>query len=128
MKGSGQDMKTRKGYTTYPLTVSQKFHNYYAGATEHKEILNIGTTLTIEFELDVDELRNAVYKAYQRSEFMRVRFAYDKTEDEWYQYVVSEDDMGFSPEDIEYVDFSSQTMEYADEVTLSRALEGRQEI
>lgn len=116
MKGSGQDMKTRKGYTTYPLTVSQKFHNYYAGATEHKEILNIGTTLTIEFELDVDELRNAVYKAYQRSEFMRVRFAYDKTEDEWYQYVVSEDDMGFSPEDIEYVDFSSQTMEYADEV------------
>ena len=109
-------MKTRKGYKTYPLTVAQKYHNFYADSTEHKEILNIGTSLTIEFELNVDELRNAIYKAYQRNEFMRVRFAYDKAEKEWYQYVVAEDDMGFSPEDIEYVDFSSQTMEYADEV------------
>lgn len=109
-------MKTRKGYKTYPLTVAQKFHNYYADSTDHKEILNVGTSLTIEFEIDVTEIRKAIFEAYKRNEFMRVKFVYDEAEETWYQYVVDPDDMGFKAEDIEYVDFSDKTMEYADEV------------
>ena len=49
-------MKTRKGFKAYPLTVAQKFHEYYANVSPGKEILNVGTSLTIEFELDLDEL------------------------------------------------------------------------
>lgn len=52
-------MNTRKGYNTYPLTVAQKFHNYYSQYCPGKEILNVGTSLTIEFELNVDELKKA---------------------------------------------------------------------
>ena len=102
-------MKTRKGYPVYPLTVAQKFHFYYAERCPKKEILNIGTSLTIEVDLDVEELRKAIYKAYERCESARVRFAYDKKEEQWYQYVVEKEDR-----EIEYVDFSGKTMEEAE--------------
>ncbi|MDE6607976.1 MAG: peptide synthetase [Lachnospiraceae bacterium] len=102
-------MKTRKGYKTYPLTVAQKFHNYYSQYSPGKEILNVGTSLTIEFELNVDELRKAIYKAYERSEFMRARLAYDETEKEWYQYIADKEER-----EIEFVDFSGKTMEEAE--------------
>lgn len=107
-------MKTRKGYKTYPLTVAQKFHNYYSQYCPGKEILTIGTSLTIEFELNVEELRKAVYKAYERCESMRARMAYDKKEKEWYQYIVPKEER-----EIEYVDFSGQTMEEA-EATMTK--------
>ena len=102
-------MKTRKGYKTYPLTVAQKFHNYYSQYCPGKEILTIGTSLTIEFELNIEELRKAIYKAYDRCESMRARMAYDKKEKEWYQYIVPKEERK-----IEYVDFSGQTMEEAE--------------
>lgn len=107
-------MKTRKGYKTYPLTVAQKFHNFYSQYCPGKEILTIGTSLTIEFELDIEELRRAVYKAYDRCESMRARMAYDKKEKEWYQYIVPKEERP-----IEYVDFSGQTMEEA-EATMTK--------
>ncbi len=102
-------MKTRKGYKVYPLTVAQKFHMYYAPHCPSLAVLNIGTSLTIEFELDWDELKRAVNKAYERSEGMRVRFAKDK-EGNYYQYIVKHED-----QDIEFVDFSNGTMEEAEE-------------
>lgn len=102
-------MKTRKGYKAYPLTVAQKFHNFYAQYSPGKEILNVGTSLTIEFELDIEELRKAIYKAYERCESMRARLAYDKKEGEWYQYIVDKEER-----EIEFVDFSGKTMEEAD--------------
>ncbi len=104
-------MKTRKGYRTYPLTVAQKFHFYYAERCPKKEILNIGTSLTIETELDVEELKRAIYKAYERCESARVRFVYDKKEQQWYQYVVDKEER-----EIEYVDFTGKTMEEAEAV------------
>ncbi len=107
-------MKTRKGYKTYPLTVAQKFHNFYSQYCPGKEILTIGTSLTIEFELNIEELRKAVYKAYDRCESMRARMAYDKKEKEWYQYIVPKEERP-----IEYVDFSGQTMEEA-EATMTK--------
>lgn len=104
-------MKTRNGYKTYPITVAQSFHLYYMEFCPKKEVLNIGTSLTIEYELDIDELRKAIYKAYERCEAMRVRFAFDKKENRWYQYVTDKEER-----EIEYVDFTGKTMEEAQEI------------
>ena len=104
-------MKTRKGYRTYPLTAAQKFHIFYMDFCPKKEVVNIGTSLTIEYELNIDELRKAVYKAYERCEGMRIRMAYDKEEKQWYQYVVEKEERP-----IEYVDFTGKTLEEAEAV------------
>lgn len=102
-------MKTRKGYKVYPLTVAQKFHNYYSQYCPGKEILNIGSSLTIEFQLNIEELRKAIYKAYERCESMRARLAFDKNEKEWYQYIADREER-----EIPFVDFSGKTMEEAE--------------
>lgn len=101
-------MKTRKGYKVYPLTVAQKFHLYYLPFCPSAAVLNIGTSLTIETDIDWDTLNKAINKAYERSEGMRVRFAKDK-EGNYYQYVVDHEDR-----QIEFVDFSEVTMEEAE--------------
>lgn len=101
-------MRKRKGYTVYPLTVAQKFHLYYQEFCPKKEVLNIGTSLTIETDLDWEELKKAINRAYERCESMRVRFVKDK-DGTWYQYVADWEEM-----DIEFVDFSGKTMEEAD--------------
>lgn len=104
-------MKTRKGYKTYPLTAAQKFHFFYMDFCPKKEVVNVGTSLTIEYELNIDVLRQSIYKAYERCEAMRLRFAYDKKEEQWYQYIVDKEER-----DIEYVDFSGKTMEEAEAI------------
>lgn len=101
-------MRTRKGYKVYPLTVAQKFHLYYLPFCPSAAVLNIGTSLTIEVELDWEQLKKSINEAYARSEGMRVRFAKDK-EGNYYQYVVDHED-----QDIEFVDFSNGTMEEAE--------------
>lgn len=103
-------MKTRKGYTVYPLTNAQKFHLYYQNFCPKKEVVNIGTSLTISMDLDVDVLRESIYKAYERCDSMRLRFAKDK-EGNWYQYVVDKEER-----EIEFVDFTGKTMEEANEI------------
>ena len=102
-------MKTRKGYKTYPLTAAQKYHFYYSQYSPGQEILNVGSSLTIEFELNIEELRKAIYKAYERNESMRARLVYDTKEKQWYQYIVDKEER-----EIEYVDFSGKTMEEAE--------------
>lgn len=102
-------MKTRKGYKVYPLTVAQKFHLFYLPFCPSAAVLNIGTSLTIEVEIDWDVLKQSIYKAYERNEGMRVRFAKDK-EGNCYQYIVDKEER-----DIEFVDFSGVTMEEAEE-------------
>ena len=92
----------------YPLTVAQKFHLYYAPHCPNMAVLNIGTSLTIEVELDWDQLKKSINEAYARSEGMRVRFAKDK-EGTWYQYVMDPEE-----KDIEFVDFSDRTVEEAE--------------
>ena len=102
-------MKTRKGYPVYPLTVAQKFHLYYLPFCPNAAVLNIGTSLTIGTDLDWDVLRESIYKAYERNEGMRIRFAKDK-EGNVYQYVVSAE-QDRKEREIEFVDFSNVTME-----------------
>lgn len=101
-------MKTRKGYKVYPLTVAQKFHFYYLDFCPKKEVLNIGTSLTIEADIDYHVLKQSIYKAYGRCEAMRLRLTQDK-EGKWYQYVVDQEER-----DIEFVDFTGKTMEEAE--------------
>lgn len=101
-------MKTRKGYKVYPLTAAQKFHFFYLKFSPKKEVLNIGTSLTIQIDINWDLLKESIYEAYERNECMRVRFVCDKDET-WYQYVVEKEER-----DIEFVDFSGQTMEQAE--------------
>lgn len=104
-------MKRRKGYKVYPLTAAQKFHFYYLEYCPKKEVVNVGTSLTIDYDINIDVLRECIYQAYERCDSMRLRFAYDKTEKQWYQYVVEKEER-----EIEYVDFSSKSMEEAEEV------------
>ena len=101
-------MRTRKGHKVYPLTVAQKFHLYYAPHCPSMAVLNIGTSLTIEVDLDWDQLKKSINEAYARNEGMRIRFAKDK-EGNWYQYIVDPEE-----QDIEFVDFSNGTLEEAE--------------
>ena len=103
-------MKTRKGYPVYPLTNAQKFHLYYQSFCPKKEVVNIGTSLTIGMEIDIDALKEAIYEAYARCDSMRLRFTKDK-EGNWYQYVVDKEER-----EIEYVDFTGKTMEEANAI------------
>lgn len=103
-------MRKRKGYPVYPLTAAQKFHFFYQNFCPKKEVLNVGTSLTIEAELDMEVLKAAICKAYERCECLRIRFAADK-EGTWYQYVVNTEE---GRPDVEFMDFSSGTMEEAE--------------
>ena len=100
-------MRKRKGYKVYPLTVAQKFHLYYLPFCPTSAVLNIGTSLTIEEDLDWDLLAKSINQAYARSEGMRIRFAKDK-EGNWYQYVVNPEE-----KEIEFADFTDKTVEEA---------------
>ena len=106
-------MRTRKGHKVYPLTVAQKFHLYSLPFCPSAAVLNIGTSVTIEIEIDWDLLAKSINKAYARSEGMRIRFAKDK-EGNWYQYVVEKEER-----DIEFMDFTGKTMEEAESLMRS---------
>ena len=97
----------------YPLTNAQKFHLYYQSFCPQKEVVNIGVSLTIGMELDLDVLRESIYKAYERCESMRVRLGKDK-KGEWYQYILEKEER-----EIEYVDFTGKTMEETNEILTS---------
>ena len=103
-------METQNGYKVYPLTVAQKFHLYYQSFCPKKEVVNIGTSLTIGTDIDFDVLKESIYKAYERCDSMRLRFVKDE-EGNWYQYIVEKEER-----DIEYVDFRGKTMEEANEI------------
>ena len=105
--------KTRKGYKVYPLTVAQKFHFYYMDFCPKKEVLNIGTSLTIGVELDMEVLRQSIIEASERCECLRIRFFKDK-DGTWYQYVTDEPEWN-----VEFEDFTDRSMEEAEAVLQS---------
>lgn len=84
----------------YPLTSAQKMHFYTLKYCSKKQVLNIGTSLTILEDIDFNVLKECIYKAYERCEAMRIRFI--KGEDEKiYQYIVNKE-----KRDIEHFNFS----------------------
>ncbi len=84
----------------YPLTSAQRLHHYTIKYCPKHQVLNIGTGLYIKQDVDFSILKKAIYKAYERFESMRLRFALDD-EENVYQYIVPTEDR-----DIELVDFS----------------------
>lgn len=94
-------MKEKYGKPLYPLTVAQKLHFYYQQFCPKKQVLNIGTSLTIQQSLDFGALKEAIYQAYARCESMRLRFTKDE-DGNVYQYVVDREER-----DIEFFDFTS---------------------
>lgn len=62
----------------YPLTAAQKLHYFTVSYCPQKQVLNIGTSLTIEADVDFDVLKESIYESYDRCEFMRIRFCKDK--------------------------------------------------
>ena len=105
--------KTRKGYKVYPLTVAQKFHFYYMDFCPKKEVLNIGTSLTIGVELDMEVLKQSIIEASERCECLRIRFFKDK-DGTWYQYLTDEPEWN-----VEFEDFTDRSMEEAEAVLQS---------
>lgn len=93
-------MIEQNGKKMYPLTAAQRLHFYYQKYCPKKQVLNIGTSLTIEQSLDFDALKSAIYQAYDRCETMRLRFTEDK-DGNVLQYLVDHEER-----DIEFFDFT----------------------
>lgn len=91
----------------YPLTAAQKIHHYSTKVCPHHQLLNIGTGLYIRQDIDFGLLKQAIYKAYERIDTMRLRFLEDE-DGTVYQYIVPTEDR-----DIEFRDFSSWNEEDA---------------
>lgn len=85
----------------YPLTAAQKLHFFYQQYCPKKQVLNIGSSLTIQQSLDFGALKEAVYRAYDRCESMRLRFTKDE-EGNVLQYLAEKEER-----DIEFFDFTS---------------------
>lgn len=45
----------------YPLAASQKMHYYTVSYCPNKAVLNIGTSLTIENDIDFNVLKESIY-------------------------------------------------------------------
>ena len=101
-------MKKVKGHEVFPLTEAQNLHYYCLKYCPKKQVLNIGSSLTIQVDLNWDTLRECIKEAIRRCEAMRVRFTEDKDGNE-VQYVADEDD---AP--IEHFDFSGWRQEAAE--------------
>lgn len=84
----------------YPLTAAQRLHHYTIRYCPRHQVLNIGTGLYIQIDLDFNLLREVIYQAYERQDSMRVRFLQDE-DGTVYQYVVP-----FEEREIPFYDFS----------------------
>ncbi len=93
----------------YPLNAAQRIHNYSILYCPYHQLLNIGTGLYIQQEVDFKLLKEAIYEAYIRFESMRLRFHQDE-DGTVYQYLVP-----FEERDIPFRDFSSWKEEDAHE-------------
>lgn len=93
---------------TYPLTAAQKLHFFSLQYCPLKSLSNIGTSLTLEHDVDWEALKQAIYQSYDRCESMRIRMKKNR-KGETVQYIVPEE-----TRDIEFRKFD--TMEEAKQV------------
>lgn len=91
----------------YPLAVSQKLHYFTVQHCPKKQVLNIGTSLTIETDIDFDALKESIYEAYDRCECMRIRFCQNDS-GEVMQYIAPKEER-----DIEFFEFGHWKQEDA---------------
>ena len=92
----------------FPLAASQKMHYYTVQYCPKKEVLNIGTSLTIETDINFDVLKESIYESYERCECMRIRFTQDEN-GEVMQYIAPKEER-----DIPFFEFSHWKQEDAE--------------
>ncbi len=92
----------------YPLTPAQMVHMYTLKFSPTHEIVNIGTGTFLQAELNISVLREALNRAIERSESMRLRIWRDPETEELWQYVVP-----YKNQHFEYYDFSALSEEKA---------------
>ncbi len=92
----------------YPLAISQKMHYFTVSYCPNKAVLNIGTSLTIDNDIDFAVLKESIYEAYDRNECMRLRFCKNEN-GEVMQYVVPKEER-----DIEFFEFGHWRYEDAE--------------
>lgn len=92
----------------YPLAASQKMHYYTVQYCPKKQVLNIGTSLTIEADINFDVLKESIYESYERCECMRIRFTQDEN-GEVMQYIAPKEER-----DIQFFEFSHWKQEDAE--------------
>ena len=84
----------------YPLAASQRMHYFTLQHCPLKQVLNIGTSLTIEIDIDFNVLKQSIYEAYERCESMRLRFC-EGENGEVMQYIAPREER-----DIPFFEFS----------------------
>ena len=95
----------------YPLTPAQMIHMYTLQLSPSDEIVNIATGQYFQFKMNIAALREALNRAIERCETMRMRLWKDPETGELWQYILPYENQFF-----EYYDFSEWTEEKADEV------------
>lgn len=104
-----ENVAVKKNKEQYPLTAAQKLHFYYQKYCPKRQVLNIGTSLTIQTDIDWEVLKKAIYQAYDRCDSMRLRFTEDENGNV-YQYIVEKEER-----DIEHFNFSHWQMDHAEQ-------------
>jgi len=92
----------------YPLTPAQMVHMYTLQLSPTHEIVNIGTGQFFQIEMNVSVLREALNRAIERCEALRMRIWRDPETGELWQYI-----MPYRNQYFEYYDFSALTEEKA---------------
>ncbi len=92
----------------YPLTAAENLQMYTLKYSPSHEIVNIGVGQYLQIGLNQAALREALNRAVERCESMRLRLWKDPETDEIWQYVVPYENQYF-----EYYDFSEWTEEKA---------------
>jgi len=86
----------------YPLTEAQKVHLHtIVTSSYHHEVVNMGTGRYLQTDINQAALREALNRAVERCESMRVRFWKDPETEEIWQYITP-----YENEYFEYYDFS----------------------
>ncbi len=71
----------------YPLAPAQSLHFFTVMACGQPQVLNIGTGLYIQHDIDFNVLKESIYIAYERHECSRLRFHQEEDKSIW-QYIV----------------------------------------
>ena len=95
----------------YPVTPAQLIHLYTLQLSPTQEIVNIGTGTFLKYDLNLSVLREALNRAVERCEAMRLRLWKDPETNELWQYVEPYQNRHF-----EYYDFSALTEEKAQSI------------
>lgn len=95
----------------YPITEAQKLHMYTMTFSPTSEIVNMGTGRYLQMQIDQSALREALNRAVERCESMRLRLWREPETGKVWQYV-----MPYKNQYFEYYDFSKWSQEKADAV------------